>query len=115
MKDGRLWLQMGEAAGKLEGIVEQVIMALCEMEELKGVMKIEEMESATWLCRYKHRNDNGSDQNEDLWDYALRFYLPLEHCIFYVQSHRGPLSFDAAPHTIVVTLGKQLEVCPLLR
>ncbi|KAK4268445.1 hypothetical protein QN277_025102 [Acacia crassicarpa] len=105
-KHRKFWIQMGNAAGKLEGIVEQVIMALSE-EELKG-MKMEDMESVIWVCRYP-QDDNESDENDTLWDHALRFYLPMEHCIFYVQSQRGPLSFDAAPHTIVVTLGKQLE------
>ncbi|KAG5008444.1 hypothetical protein JHK85_026986 [Glycine max] len=33
----------------------------------------------------------------------------MEHCIFYVQTERGPLSFDAGPENIVVTVGKQLE------
>ncbi|XP_028768291.1 uncharacterized protein LOC114725893, partial [Neltuma alba] len=108
-KHRKFWIQMGSVGGKLEGIVEQVIMALSE--ELKGtmMMRMEEMESVTCVCRYPHDDDDEGEQNDTLWDHALRFYLPTEHCIFYVQSQRGPLSFDAAPHTIVVTLGKQLE------
>lgn len=103
-KHRKFWIQIGNVASKLEGIVEEVIMALSE--ELKG--RIEEMESVICLCRYPH-DGNGTEQNDTLWDHALRFYLPMEHCIFYIQSQRGPLSFDAAPHTIVITLGKQLE------
>ncbi|RDX63426.1 putative serine/threonine-protein kinase WNK5, partial [Mucuna pruriens] len=67
------------------------------------------------LSKYPH--DNVPKQNKDvsvkkqdrLCDHALRFYLPMEHCIFYVQTERGPLSFDAGPENIVVTVGKQLQ------
>ncbi|KAF7825432.1 putative serine/threonine-protein kinase WNK5 [Senna tora] len=110
------WIHMGNVGSRLDGIVEQVLMGLCE--GLKERI-IEETECEICLCRYPH--DNASRQGKQgsasweekndrmLWDHVLRFYLPMEQCIFYVQSERGPLSFDAAPHTIVVTIGRQLE------
>lgn len=43
-------------------------------------------------------------------DYALNLHLPLEQCEFQVQSKQGTLSFSANQHTILVTIGKELEV-----
>lgn len=108
---------MGNVASRMDSIVEQVTLALqkdSKSEEFKE--RIQETESMICLCRYPHdnapkQNEGVSDKkNDSLKDHALRFYLPLEHCIFYIQTERGPLSFDAGPENIVVTVGKQLEV-----
>ena len=90
---------MGKVAGRVDSIVEKVSGALKELKQRK-----EETEWVISLCRHPHENENDTE------DYALRFYLPLQQCIFYVQTGRGPLSFDAGPDSIVVTLGKQLQV-----
>lgn len=107
---------MGNVASRLDTIVEQVTMVLQHKTSKEFKERIQDTESWICLCRYPH--DNVPRQNEDtsvkkkdkLCDHALRFYLPMEHCIFYVQTERGPLSFDAGPENIVVTVGKQLEV-----
>lgn len=108
---------MGNVASRLDSIVEQVTLALQQDTSQEFKERIQETESVIYLCRYPH--DNSPQQNEGIWDnmtkdrlsdHALRFYLPMEQCIFYVQTERGPLSFDASPDHIVVTVGKQLEV-----
>ena len=107
---------MGNVASRLDSIVEQVTLALQQDKSQEFKERIQETESVICLCRYPHdnvpkQNEAVSDRKRDrLCDHALRFYLPMEHCIFYVQTERGPLSFDAGPENIVVTVGKQLEV-----
>jgi hypothetical protein len=107
---------MGKVASCLDNIVEQVTLALQQDTSQDFKERIQETESVICLCRYPHdntpkRNERVSDNTKGiLCEYALRFYLPMEHCIFYIQTERGPLSFDAGPEHIVVTVGKQLEV-----
>ena len=109
-------VHMGNVASRLDNIVEQVTLALQQDTSQDFKEQIQETESVICLCRYPH--DNTPKRNERvsgltkgmLSEHALRFYLPMEHCIFYVQTERGPLSFDAGPEHIVVTVGKQLEV-----
>ncbi|XP_020219870.1 uncharacterized protein LOC109802873 [Cajanus cajan] len=111
----KFWIHMGNVASRLDSIVEQVIMVLQHNTSKEFKERIQDTESVICLCRYPH--DNARKQNEDvsvkkkdrLCDHALRFYLPMEQCIFYVQTERGPLSFDAGPENIVVTVGKQLQ------
>jgi len=107
---------MGNVASRLDSIVEQVSLILQDNTSVEFKERIQDTESVICLCRYPH--DNVTKQNEDTsvkrkdryCDHALRFYLPMEPCIFYVQTERGPLSFDTGPHNIVVTVGKQLQV-----
>lgn len=108
---------MGNVASRLDRIVEQVTLALQKDTSEEFNERIQETESVICLCRYPHdsapKQNEGfcSDKTKDkLCDHALRFYLPLEHCIFYIQTERGPMSFDAGPENIVVTVGKQLQV-----
>ncbi|KAK7340039.1 hypothetical protein VNO77_20731 [Canavalia gladiata] len=109
------WVHMGNVAIRLDSIVEQVTQVLQQDTSEEFKERIQDTESVICLCRYPH--DNVPKQNEGvsvkrkdrLCDHALRFYLPMERCIFYVQTERGPLSFDAGPENIVVTVGKQLE------
>ncbi|MED6110016.1 hypothetical protein PIB30_038914 [Stylosanthes scabra] len=112
------WVHMGNVASRLDSIVEQVSLALQQDESQEDFEeRLEETESMICLCRYPH--NKASKQNDavsagkkkDKCDYVLRFYLPMEHCIFYVQTERGPLSFDAGREHIVVTVGKQLQEC----
>ncbi|CAJ2670963.1 uncharacterized protein LOC123889931 isoform X2 [Trifolium pratense] len=111
----KFWVHMGKVASCLDSIVEQVIVALQQNTSQDFKERIQETESVICLCRYPHnntpkRNERVSDNTKGvLCEHALRFYLPLEHCIFYVQTERGPLSFDAGPEHIVVTVGKQLQ------
>lgn len=109
-------VHMGYIASRLDAIVEQVTLALKQDASQDFKERIQETESVICLCRYPHdinpkRNESVSDKTKGvLCEHALRFYLPMEHCIFYVQTERGPLSFDAGPEHIVVIVGKQLEV-----
>ncbi|KAL2330530.1 hypothetical protein Fmac_018111 [Flemingia macrophylla] len=111
----KFWIHMGNVASRLDSIVEQVTMVLQHDTSKEFKERIQDTESVICLCRYPH--NNVPRQNEDvlvkkkdrLCDHALRFYLPMEQCIFYVQTERGPLSFDAGPENIVVTVGKQLQ------
>ncbi|XP_014497340.1 uncharacterized protein LOC106758857 isoform X1 [Vigna radiata var. radiata] len=113
--DRNFWVHMGNVASRLDSIVEQVSLVLQDNTSVEFQERIQDTESVICLCRYPH--DNVTKQNEDssvkrkdrYCDHALRFYLPMEQCIFYVQTERGPLSFDAGPHNIVVTVGKQLQ------
>ncbi|CAL5192448.1 unnamed protein product [Lathyrus oleraceus] len=111
----KFWVHMGYVASRLDTIVEQVILALKQDASQDFKERIQETESVVCLCRYPHdsapkRNERVSDKTKGvLCEHALRFYLPMEHCIFYVQTERGPLSFDAGPEHIVVIVGKQLE------
>ncbi|XP_004492548.1 uncharacterized protein [Cicer arietinum] len=111
----KFWVLMGNVASRLDSIVEQVTLALQQDTSQDFKEQIQETESVICLCRYPHdntpkRNKGVTDETKGiLCEHALRFYLPLEHCIFYVQTERGPLSFDAGPEHIVVTVGKQLE------
>ncbi|KAI4356135.1 hypothetical protein L6164_000182 [Bauhinia variegata] len=110
------WKHMENIARRLDRMVELVNLALQEdtTEEFKE--RLQETENVISLCRYRHDNGNAKEnkasnkeKNDTACALALRFYLPMEHCIFYLQSERGPLSFDAGPETIVVTIGKQIE------
>ncbi|CAJ1811179.1 unnamed protein product [Sphenostylis stenocarpa] len=109
------WVHMGNVASILDSIIEQVSLVLQDGSSIEFKERIQDTESVICLCRYPH--DNVPIQNEDVshkrkdrhCDHALRFYLPIEQCIFYVQTERGPLSFDAGPENIVVTVGKQLQ------
>ncbi|KAJ1376476.1 hypothetical protein SESBI_49900 [Sesbania bispinosa] len=109
------WVHMGNVASRLDSIVEKVTLALQQDTSQEFKERIQEAESVICLCRYPHdhaskQSEAVSDKRKDkLCDHALRFYLPMEHCIFYIQSERGPLSFDTGPQHIVVTVGKQLE------
>ena len=111
----KFWIHMGNVASILDNIVQQVTLALQQDNSQDFKKRFQETESMICLCRYPH--DNTPKKTEGvlekskgiLFEHALRFYLPMEHCIFYVQTERGPLSFDADPEHIVVTVGKQLE------
>ncbi|KAI4353534.1 hypothetical protein L6164_002477 [Bauhinia variegata] len=107
---------MESVANILNTIVELVSLALQEDTSEEFKERIQETENVISLCRYRHDNDNAkkneasyNEENDTSCAHALRFYLPMEHCIFYLQSERGPLSFDAGPGTVVVTIGKQIE------
>lgn len=107
---------MGNVASRLDSIVEQVTLVLQHKTSDEFQERIEDTESVICLCRYphdnvpKHTEDVSVKKKDRFCDHALRFYLPMERCIFYVQTERGPLSFDAGPDNIVVTVGKQLQV-----
>ncbi|KAE9591944.1 putative isopenicillin N synthase [Lupinus albus] len=109
------WVHMGNVASRLDSIVEQVSLVLQRDTSPEFKKRIDDTESVMCLCRYPHNNVSKQDEGESdekretSSDHALRFYLPMEHCIFYLQTERGPLSFDAGPENIVVTIGKQLE------
>ncbi|KAK8466408.1 hypothetical protein PHAVU_008G084100 [Phaseolus vulgaris] len=109
------WVHMGNIARRLDSVVEQVSLVLQHNTSIEFMERIQDIESVICLCRYPHDNvpkqkeDSSVKRKDRYCDHGLRFYLPMEKCIFYIQTERGPLSFDTGPHNIVVTVGKQLQ------
>jgi hypothetical protein len=106
---------MENVAGKLDAVGRQLIRIFIEDVDKKFWDGIQEKETVLALHRYDH-NTLLMEQNSLLpnekneYDDALTLHLPAQHSQFYVQSKRGSLSFEQGPDTIVVTVGKQLEV-----
>ncbi|KAJ7961104.1 1-aminocyclopropane-1-carboxylate oxidase 3 [Quillaja saponaria] len=107
--------KMERIVNRVEGIAEQVTLALVENKGKEFITGIQEKESVISLYRYGHnvveRHDffPRKEKGESSDHHALIFHLPVQHCQFYVQSERGSFSFAADPESIVVTIGKQLE------
>ncbi|XAR68725.1 hypothetical protein NMG60_11000079 [Bertholletia excelsa] len=76
-------------------------------------LKIQPKEPFFSIYRYDHEafTDKSAALSKEnkVCEHALTLHLLLEPCEFHIQSDRGPLSFDASPGTILVTVGKQLE------
>lgn len=109
---------MDKVASKIEAIAEQMSEVFYKNAKAEFVRRSEEKD---WVFRLYRYNDNTMEQNHrnslneidcdrECDDHGFCIHLPLEHSQFYIQSERGPLSFDAGPETLVVTVGKQLEV-----
>jgi hypothetical protein len=114
---------MEKVAGKLDAVAKQLIGIFKENGGKKKYCDgIQEKETVLALHRYDHntllkeKNSVLSNEKNEYGDALITLHLPAQHSqIFYVKSKRGPLSFEQGPDTIVVTVGKQLEVtyfCP---
>lgn len=114
---------MEKVASKIEAIAEQVSQIFYKNPNVEFVRRSEEKDWGFRLYRYYHDQDNTKEQNHsrsrneidcvddrECDDHGLCIHLPLEHFQFYIQSERGPLTFDAGPEMLVVTIGKQIEV-----
>ncbi|XP_040372723.1 uncharacterized protein LOC112193713 [Rosa chinensis] len=108
---------MDKVASKIEAIAEQMSEVFYKNAKAEFVRRSEEKD---WVFRLYRYNDNTMEQNHrnslneidcdrECDDHGFCIHLPLEHSQFSIQSERGPLSFDAGPETLVVTVGKQLE------
>lgn len=111
---------MKNVVSKLEPIAEKLTHILSKnvgdhLNNRKGIF--EGKESVLSLHRYNHRYSMeqshltlNSEKESELSDNFLSLHLPFEHCQIYVQSDEDHFYFDAGPETLVVTIGKQLEV-----
>lgn len=106
---------MEKVAGKLDAIAKELIEIFMENGGKKYCDGIQEKETVLALHRYDHntllmeKNSVLSNEKNEYGD-ALTLHLSSQYSQFHVQSKRGPLSFEQGPDTIVVTVGKQLEV-----
>lgn len=112
---------MDSIANKLDAIAEQLSQVFYTNAEKQPSQKIiQGKEIALSLYRYNHQNS--MEQNpalhdeiqKELFEHALSLHLPIEPCEFHIQSEAGPLTFNAGTETIIVTVGKQLEVTWIL-
>ena len=108
-------------ASKLEAIAKQLSRIMLENARKQSNHKnisSGNKESVLSLYRFNHKNSMEKNQlplndeiENELCDRAfLSLHIPLKHCQIYVQSEEDHFSFDANPETLVVTIGKQIEV-----
>ncbi|XP_050383542.1 uncharacterized protein LOC126800258 [Argentina anserina] len=110
---------MEKVASKIGTIAEQLSQVFYKNPKVEFVRRTEEKDWVFRLYRCKHDQDtieqnHSNSRNEidcarESDDHGLCIHFPLEHSQFYIQSERGPLTFDAGPEMLVVTIGKQLE------
>lgn len=110
-------------AKQLEAIAGELAEVISQGANKQLIHKgIQPRESTISLYRYDHDAFMGeppplsSDRHRDQsrYEHAISLHLLVDQCEFHVQSERGPLSFNAGPDTIVVTIGTQLEVTTFL-
>lgn len=107
-------------ASKLKAIAEKVRDVLLENvgdhSDKKTRLNLEGSECVLSLHRFNHKKSsierNQLPLNDDM--NCLSLHIPFERCQIYVQSEEDHFSFDAGPETLVVTIGKQIEVLLLL-
>ncbi|XP_022760955.1 uncharacterized protein LOC111307205 isoform X2 [Durio zibethinus] len=110
--------KMEKLASKLEEIAEELLKVLVENVSKQPRKRLQRGESLLSIYKYNYEHDKITDQNPHLneeennhsRDYTLSLHLPTKHCEFSVKSGPRILTFDAAPDTIIVTVGQQLEV-----
>lgn len=116
---------MEKVARKVEGIGEKLSEILSESmgeewgEDQKVKKKRGEKEAILSIFRYNNNqqnqfDDGGERENEERENdesVMMSLHIPAEHCQFSVNPHpQGSFCFDSAADTIVVTIGKQLQV-----
>lgn len=109
---------MENVTEKLDAVAEQLIQIFMENSDNKQFSKgIKEKKSVLTLCKYDHENlfeeRNPllpSEESEKSYGHAVSLHLPVENSQFYVQPNGDPFSFQEGPETIVVTIGRQLQV-----
>ena len=103
-------------ATKIEETAEQLCLVFSENTKKKDRKTIfEGNKYILSLHRYNHdvskeQNPSQDITNSEFRDHLISLHLPFEHCRFQVQSEQNASYFDAGPDTVVVTVGKQLEV-----
>ncbi|KAL9337067.1 hypothetical protein Peur_071555 [Populus x canadensis] len=110
--------KMDNVASKLDAIAQELCKVLVEntgKQHFGKTVTTQGKESILSLFRYNHKNETRSkptllnDENRRSSDHALCLHFPTVQSQFSVQSDQCPLSFDAGPDSIVVTVGKHLE------
>lgn len=108
---------MENVADKLEEIARKLGQIMVENSRKQSDKRIQRGESVLSVYRYNHENVTEQspplpkERTEEMLHYTLSLHLPAKNCEFRVNSGKGPLSFHADPDTILVTFGRQLEVC----
>ena len=110
---------MENVADKLEGVARKLGQIMVENSRRQTDKRIQRGESVLRIYRYNHENVTEQspplpkETTEEMLQYTLSLHLPAKNCEFRVDSGKGggPLSFHADPDTILVTFGRQLEVC----
>ncbi|KAF8394836.1 hypothetical protein HHK36_018773 [Tetracentron sinense] len=108
--------RMESVASRLQAVAEQVGHILSEYAGKRPQKIIHEGESVIYLYRYHPDTlidpipPPDKEKNKGCSHHALSLHLSFGHSAFYIQSSRGLLSFNTSSDTIVVTVGKQLEV-----
>lgn len=109
--------KMERISSRLDELAEELGLVISENKGWQPQGRIPEIEPVLSLYRYSH--DNGpmddisplpKETNSESGNHALTLHLPIHHSEFHIQSHRGPLSFNATPSSLVVTIGEHLEV-----
>ncbi|KAJ6403409.1 hypothetical protein OIU84_015334 [Salix udensis] len=102
--------KMERVAGKLDAIAQELFKVLVEnrgQQHFGKTVTVQGKESILSLFRYNHENETRSKPDAmKSSDHTLCLHFPTAQSQFSVQSDRGPLSFEAGPDTIVVTVGK---------
>lgn len=114
---------MENVAGKIKAIAEKVSEIFYRNEKQQFERRNEVKDWVVRLYRYNHDQDKeqnhsnispnettNGNRDPECDDHGLCIHLPLEHAQFYIHSEPTSLSFNAGPETLVVTVGKQLEV-----
>ncbi|KAJ8753878.1 hypothetical protein K2173_000132 [Erythroxylum novogranatense] len=110
--------KMEQVASKLDSIAKLLSRLFYEYitkkQKLLEHKRMHVKEPVLSLCRYdQDQEDTGSTHDvtidSGLDDHAFCLHLPTTHSKFVVQSARGPLSFEADPDTVVVTIGQRIE------
>lgn len=106
---------MEKAARKLEAMAEELGEIIGELEQIKEPIQLGE--STLSIYRYHRANINNrnssvsiGEKSQETGPYALSLHLLLEPSEFCLEPGTGNLSFDTSPNTIVVTIGKELQV-----
>ncbi|KAF9684842.1 hypothetical protein SADUNF_Sadunf04G0160600 [Salix dunnii] len=109
--------KMEKVAGILDAIAQELVKVLVEntgKQHFGKTVTVQGKESILSLFRYNQENETRSkppfldDEKRKSSDHTLCLHFPTTQSQFFVQSDRGPLSFEAGPDTIVVTVGKHL-------
>lgn len=107
---------MGCVGSKLDTIADEVRKVLVESLGSKQYVKRSNRENILSIIKFNHHVMDQHDSNpiqekhKNSLDHLFGLHLPTKLCRFYVQSQQGVFSFVAGPGSIIVTIGKQLEV-----
>ncbi|XVF65929.1 hypothetical protein PTKIN_Ptkin09bG0290500 [Pterospermum kingtungense] len=111
--------KMEKVGSKLEEVAEEVVKILVENASKESPRKrLQRGEPIMSIYKYNYMQDKIKDdqnpllneeENDHCCDYTLSLHLPTKHCQFSTKSGPRLLTFDAAPDTVIFTVGQQLE------
>ncbi|KAL2541228.1 2-oxoglutarate (2OG) and Fe(II)-dependent oxygenase superfamily protein [Abeliophyllum distichum] len=107
---------MENVASKLKAISQELAKVIAQSTIIQSREQIQLGESTTSIYRYHRANIIDripsliEETCQESCQYALKLHLLLESGEFCLQSDSNSSSFGASNDTIVVTMGKELEV-----